>query len=167
MSLAPSAAVASSSTASTLGDTGASTPGHGASTPGPRLGRQKAGRDLDGDVWSGTVWLSFDGSLVSGSLCAWRGFGPRHVEERRLLLGLRRHRGKHQVSAAMALGLPTQSDMCQDGCERLLLRQAPGDARSLAGAGDWTSVIRVDRSAPEDPHQEPQEEPLASVHRLG
>ena len=46
-------------------------------------------------------------------------------------------------------------------------RQAPGDARSLAGAGIWTSVIRVDRSAPEDPHQEPQEEPLASVHRLG
>ena len=49
----------------------------------------------------------------------------------------------------------------------LHLRQAPGDARSLAGAGIWTSVIRVERSAPEDPHQEPQEEPLASVHTQG
>ena len=32
---------------------------------------------------------------------------------------------------------------------------------------DWTSVIRVDWSALEDPHQEQQGEPLASVHRLG
>ena len=33
--------------------------------------------------------------------------------------------------------------------------------------GDWTAVIRVDWSALEDPHQEQQGKPLASVHRLG
>ena len=70
-------------------------------------------------------------------LCALRGFGPRHVEDRRLLLGRRWHRGKHQVSATMALGLPTQAGLCHHGCEGLPWR-APG------GVADRTSVIEGD-----------------------
>ena len=63
----------------------------------------------------------------------------------------------------MALGLPTQAGLCHHGCEGLPWR-APG------GVADRTSVIEGDwreESGPEDRHQVPQEEPLASVHTQG
>ena len=93
----------------------------------------KPAGDLDGDVWRCKSWRSFDGRLLQGSLCAWRGFGPRKI-------------GVTYWDVSGAVGHITYGTQWlwvfgnwrtgrHDGRERLLLRQPLGAGRSLAGAG--------------------------------
>ena len=109
--------------------------------------------------------------MLQGSLCAWRGFGPRkigvtywdvsvavgHITYGTQWLWVFGNWRTGEMTAARDFFFVNRSG-----------QDVPGRAR--VPVEDRTSVIEGDRrevSDPEDPHQEPQREPQASVHSRG